>query len=266
MSLFDFLEDADARLKAEEAHQAALNESVQTALKEKLDDAVNNAVSGLKKKNDELLSEKKKIAETLKNFENLDPEKAREALKFLEENENAKLLKEGKIEELLAKQTTQMREDHEAKMAEMAKKLEESNNNSHLYKTKYEQKMVEDSIRSAALKAGVRPEALEDVLTRGGNVFSLGEDGSVEARDKNGKLVKTADDMVLTTENWVEGLKKTAPHYWPGSEGAGGLGGEGGGGMDDLTAAMNDAAKKGDMVKYRKLREKHKKMLSQASA
>ncbi len=256
MGLFDFIEDEGARKKAEEAHTANLT----TVIEETVSKQVAEEVSGLKSKNVELLAEKKKIAETLKNFDNLDADKAREALKFLEENENARLLKEGKIDELLAKQTSQLKEDHEAEVGELKAQLGTEKTSAGQYKQMFERKVVEDTIRSAAIKAGVRSEALDDVLIHGNIVFSLAEDKTVEARDSEGKLLKIGDDLVLTPDNWLESLKSKSPHYWPDSEGAGGTGSTTGGAYSDLTEAMNAAAKKGNMVLYRKLRAKQKKL------
>jgi len=245
---FEFIEDLEVRAKVEEAHKTSVAKLVQEELDKNL--------SGLKSKNDELLAEKKKIQTLLKNFDNIDPEKAREALQFLENNEEARLLKEGKFDELLSKKTSGLKTDFETQLNEVNAKLKISEEEGNLFKTKYKSKIVEDALREAAIVAGVRPEALTDVLYRGGGVFSLGEDGTVESRDEKGKLRIFEDDIILNPKNWVESLKKIAPHYWPDSEG---LGAGGGGTQDDLTMQMASAASKGDMKTYRKLREKSKK-------
>jgi len=249
---FTFIEDESLRKKAEEAHEASIAE-----FNKGVDDKINEAISGLKSKNEELLNEKKKIQNALKNFENLDPEKAKEALKFLEENEYAQMLKDGKVDEILEKKTSQMRSDHEAAINELTSKLTETEQSSVLYKTKYETKVIEDNLRAVAIKAGVRKEAVDDILMRGLRIFTLDDSNGIEARDKDGKLVKTKDDKVLTAQLWIEDFKETAPHYFPGSEGAGAHGG--GSGKNDLSIAMQKAADKGDMAEYRRLREKARK-------
>jgi len=243
---FSFIEDPEQRAKAEQEYQ----ESLKAAIEENVQKAVDQEVSGLKAKNEELLNEKKKLME---NFKDLDPEKAKEALKFLEENEEARLMQEGKFDEIVEKKTSQLKSDYEAKLTELMKTNEELSGIGSKYKSMFETKVVEDTVRETALKAGVRAEALTDVLMRANQLFSLGEDGTVEARDAKGNLVKT-DDLVLTPENWIKSLKESAPHYWPPSQGAGASGVSGNAG--DLAKKLNDLAAKGNMAEYRKVRAK----------
>lgn len=254
MNLFEFIEDEGIRSQA----QAAFDEHMAT-VKDSFQSKIDEAVSGMKSKNEELLDEKKKISERLKEFADIeDPELAREALKFIKENEDAQLIKDGKIEEVLEKRTSQLRSDHDAIVSDLQKELDKSNLTGTHYKTLFENKTIDDSLRNAALEAGVIPEAIESVLLHGRNVFSLGKDGTVESRDAEGNLKKTESDMIVNPKNWVEGLKKTDPYFWPGSVGSGANSG-GKGGDGDLVDRMSDAAKKGDMKTYRRLREKHKK-------
>jgi len=246
---FDFITDETQREQAIEAYNNLVDQH-----KLELDEAV----SGLKSKNAELLDEKKKIERKLREFESFDFDKANEALEFLENNKDAQLIKDGKVDELIEKRTSQLVSDHEAAINEIKGQLKEEMERAGLYENLYKTKMVEDALRDVAIKAKVRPEAITDVLLHGKNVFSLADDGSIEARDENGKLRKTEDDKVLTPANWIEGLKKVSPHYWPESRGAGAFGG-GFSDENDLTAAMHRAAERGDMVEYRRLRSKQQK-------
>jgi len=247
---FDFIEDEGLRAQAIEAHQNSM-----LSLKAQTEAQIAKAVEGLSAKNAELLGEKKSIQEKLQGYAAItDPERALEALKFLDENADAQLIKDGKIGELIEKRTSVMRSDHEAALKDLQAALSEASNESKIFKTKYQSKMIEDTIRAAALEAGVLPAAITDVLARGNRVFSLSEHGEVEARDKNGNLLKNAKDMVVTPKNWVMDLKDSAIHYWPASEGAGAFSGSGN--PDDIAEQLQALAIKGDMVGYRKLREK----------
>lgn len=249
--MFDFIEDEGIRSKVEEAHKAQIKD-----LTEGLDKKIEEAVSGLKAKNEELLGEKKSIQERLAQFKDItDPEKALEALTFIQENEDAQLIKDGKIDELLEKRTSQMRIDHQTALDTLQEQLDAATNEGSVYKLQYEQKMIGDQLQDAAIKAGVRPEAIPDVMLRGRELYSLATDNTIEARDAKGNLVKNEDGNVLTTSVWLEGLKKTSPHYWPSSEGSGASGGSGGSG-GDISARLAAAAKSNDMVAYRRLREK----------
>lgn len=246
---FDFITDEKQREQAVEAYNAKITELTDAHTLE-----LDEQTSGLKSKNSELLDEKKQLQKKTKEYEDFDFDKAKEAMDFLENNKDAQLIKDGKVEELLQKKTSQLQSDHEAKIGELNSILEETSTKAIYYENAFKTKMIDDGLREAAVAAKIRPEAIPDVLLHGRSVFSLADDGSLESRDGEGKLRKTIDDKVLTTTNWIEGLKKSAPHYWPPTVGAGASGGQ----MDssDLTQAMNDAAKRGDMKTYRKLRAK----------
>ena len=248
--MFDFIENEELREQAVEFFNSKVTE-LKDQHKLKLDEEVN----GLKSKNAEILDERKKLEKQVKKYEEYDFDKANEALEFLENNKDAQLIKDGKVDELIAKKVSQLESDHEVAMGEIKNSLTEAQKHGQLYESLYKTKMVEDSLREAAIAAKVRPEAITDILLHGRNIFSLAEDDSVEARDSEGKLRKTIDDKVLTPSNWIEGLKKTSPHYWPDSVGAGARGG-GSGDEGDLTAALNRAASSGNMAEYRRLRRK----------
>lgn len=251
---FEFIEDEGLRTQAEEFFNSSITE-----LNDQHKLALDEEVSGLKSKNAELIDEKKKVDKRIKEYESFDYEAATEAIDFLKNNKNAQLIKDGKVDELIEKETSTLRSDHETALNELSTELNEARNHGTMYEGLYKTKMVEDSLREAAVAAKVRPEAITDILLHGRNIFSLADDESVEARDAEGKLKKTIDEKVLTPSNWIEGLKKSSPHYWPDSVGAGANSG-GVGDENDLTAALNKAAGMGDMVTYRKLRAKQQKI------
>jgi hypothetical protein len=249
---FTFIEDSELREKVENVHKLEVDD-LTVNFSNKLKSEVEDAVTGLKDKNSEILGEKKKLQEAIKAYEGLDAKAAREAMEFFEKNKDAEFLKDGTMDDLIEKKVSALKSDHEATMGELSSKLEETSTQAKSYKNLYESKVIEDALREAALAAKVRPEALTDIILRGRGIFSLDANKNVEARDAEGKLAKTGDDKVLTTKNWIEGLRETSPHYWPGSEGAGAFGGTPGS-SDDLTARLKDAADKGNMKEYRRLR------------
>ena len=232
---FDFIEDADLKAKAIEEYNAS--------------------VAGLKTKNEELITEKRTIQDKLKLFDGIDDSAAAiEALKFVRENEQARLIQEGKFEEVIEKRVSQIRADAMAKVDELALKLEATANEATLFKNKYNSKTIEDILREAAVTAGVRASTVTDVLLRGRMEFNLAEDGvSIEARDVKGQLRKNEAGLVLSPQVWLDGLKSTSPHYWEGSEGAGFTGK--GVSTTDLMARMNELLDKGDFAGWKKLRE-----------
>lgn len=211
--------------------------------------AVETAVSELKKKNSEIIGEKKKLQDMISKFDGLDLDKAKQAMDFVEKNETAKLIAEGKSDEVIEQLTEKLRAKHQEQIDDLQKKLGEIETSAKSYKTRYEQRMVDDAIRVAATKAGVLPEAVDDVLLRARAVFSHGEDGTIEARNDKGELLKI-DDKLLTPDLWVTKLPR---HYWPASSGTNFDGKDG---ASKLDAQLEAAAKSGDMTKYRALRKR----------
>lgn len=240
--MFDFIEDTTLREKVIEAYNSGVKE------------AVDKEVNGLKSKNAQLLDESKKNKQELDNFKSqfgeIDPVEAINSYKLVN-SEEGKLLKEGKkLEDLVQLATSNMKSDFETKLAEAnnnSKKFQES---STTWENKYRNKIVEDTLREAALQAGILPTAIPDLIARGSNVFKMNDDGDVEARDSKGNLLKVGE-LIATPKNWVDSLKTVAPHYWGKSEGAD-FTGTGGRGGNDLEAKMLDAAKRKDMAAYRK--------------
>ena len=257
MADFGFIEDKDLKEKVENAHKLDVDD-----LTIKLTDAaktqVEEAVTGLKDKNTELLGEKKAVDVKLKAFDGYDPKTLKISSDFYEKNKNEEFMKEGTIDELVEKRTSLITSDFETQIGELNTNLEASKKHGANYQTLFESKTIDDGVREAALKSGMLPTAVEDAVLRGRSIFSLDEKKQIEARDSEGKLAVTEDKKVLTTQNWIEGLKVTSPHYWPNSESANAHGKTGGDQGDYMAklAAFSDA---GDMEGYRKFRDSKKK-------
>lgn len=249
---FEFIEDEDQRSKAIQAYEAQMEE-----LNKGVAAKIEEEVAGLKAKNEELLGEKKTIAEKLAEFSDIkDPEAAKKAIEFLEQSDEARMIQEGKFDELLEKRTSNMRLEHEKSIKEVTEKYDEVAKNSSRYQTMYEDKMRDDELRAVATRAGVRLEAVTDVLLRGAQMFKLGKDGTIEARDVKGSLLKNESGAVVTPTVWIEGLKEQSPHYWPQTEGAGARGGSSNTSSGDLMEQLDQAVRSGNHAKYRELREK----------
>lgn len=250
---FDFIEDQEVREQAEGVLKASIEE-VKGSLQDDIAAAVSEATKGLKENHDKLLDEKKKLQKTYEGI--TDPQEALEALKLINENEEMKLLKEGKFEEVIEKRLSEKTGEFETQIGELSTKNKEAVERADKYQTLYENKLVTDAIRDAATVAKVEPHAVADALLHGQAVFSVAEDGTVEARGKDGKLLKDEDGKVLTPSLWIESRKKVSPHWWPKSEGGDLNPGED---YESIDAQMRRAADKGDTALYRKLKEKKKK-------
>ncbi|QYW02037.1 scaffolding protein [Stenotrophomonas phage Siara] len=89
------------------------------------------------------------------------------------------------------------------------------------YKTRENERVIGDAIRSAAGKTkGFNPVAMEDALLAGSRALTLDEDGRVVTKDG------------LDADSWMLDLQAKKPHWWLGSVGGGAGGANGGGGAE----------------------------------
>jgi len=228
-----------------------------------LDSAVEKAVGGLKTKNQELLGNMKELSEKLKSYGDIDPKKVREMMAKFENDEDQGLLKEGKIDELVAKKVDKIRAEMQDELQGVVSERDDFKMKYISENERFNNHVVSESVMKKAINAGVRKEALDDVVTAAGPIFKIGEDGEPEARDKDGNLRRIGDKL-FTADNWIESLRETKPHYWPDTSGAGASGarGQSGGKQGDLAARIQAAAAAGDHKEYRKLREEQNKLKS----
>lgn len=121
---------------------------------------IDQQVSGLKAKNSELLGKLKEQGDNLKRFEGIDPDTVKGMLKRFENDEEAKLIADGKIDEVLNKRTERLRGDFDKKLKEASSKAEKA----EAFANKFRARVLGDEIRSAAGKAGALTSAQEDLI------------------------------------------------------------------------------------------------------
>lgn len=191
--------------------------------------AVNEGTSGLKNKNQELIAAEKKLKDRIRELTDstggMDVEKLKELQKRLETDEEARMISEGRTQEVIDRRTKLMRDKHE-------KDLKDANDraDSNLkYATKFRDATLSSAVRDAAIKAGVEPTAVDDIVLRAkASGFGVDDDGNPVMLDGKGEPVIGKDGASkLQPLEWVEGLREKAPHLWPKAAG----GGAGGGGQ-----------------------------------
>lgn len=220
--------------------------TISPEIKAMIDQAVNEQTQGLKNKNSELLGKLKDSSEKLKQFDGIDPEAVRAILQRFSDDEEAQLISAGKIDEVLSKRTERFRNEFDKKL-----KAEQEKADSALKKAeKYSGIVLSNKMTSAALKAGVLPEALEDISLRAKGMFILSDDGEAVAIGQDGEPLLGKDGKTpLTPLEWVESLKDIAPHFFPKAEGTGG-GGHKSGGTNLVRSKMTSVEKHNYIQKY----------------
>lgn len=161
------------------------------------------------------------MKELQKKYEGIDPDKVKGLLSKLENDEEAKLLAEGKLDEVVNKRIEKLKADLERQVREATAKSEQAEQRAK----NFEQQVLDNHIRAAAAKAGLHQHAIEDALFRARTMFKL--DGSGNAamfEDDDVKLGKDGKTPYSPVE-WLDEMKEKAPHWFPAANSGGGSGG-----------------------------------------
>ncbi len=211
-----------------------------------IDERVTSEVTGLKTKNSELLGTIKQQKENLSRFDGIDPDAVRGILQRFSDDEEAKLIAAGKIDEVLDKRTERMRADVDKQI----KAANERADKAEAFSNKFRDRVLGDAIRAAAAKTGALPEASDDLILRAKGTFQLNDEGEAVAVDANGDVLFGKDGKTpLSPLEWAESLKETAPHLFPRAEGTGAGGHKPGGGGGNLKRSVMSASDKADYIR-----------------
>jgi hypothetical protein len=197
----------------------------------------NDRIKEFRERNIELLKEAEK-------YKDLNPEKYAQLMETQRLREEKELIDKGEVDKVIEGRVAAMKKEHQAAIDNL------SNSNGQMTR-QLESLLIDNTVRTAATKTGVRPEAVDDVLLRAKTVFSI-KDGKVAALDSDGKVMYGKDGTTpLGIEEWSTGLKAVASHLYLGSNGSGANNGfnnnSGGGsnaklkGVQKISASLDDA-------------------------
>jgi len=175
--------------------------------------------SALQKEREAARQERQRAKELEDRFKDIDPDRVRDMMAKLDKDGEASLIAAGKIDEVVSKRSEKLR-------AELMKQIEEATAKTEAEKAranKFSQRVLDNSIRAAAAKAGLHAGAIEDALFRARTMFSLDDDGNAVQMDDGGRPVLGKDGKSpFTPMEWLEGMKDTAPHWFPAGAAGGG--------------------------------------------
>lgn len=206
-------------------------------LQVKIDAAVEAAVGGLKAKNQELLGKLHTQGETLKAWEGLDPTQIKDLLGKMDGDEELKLLKDGKLDEVVTRRVAKRDADWQKKLDAAVASAEGEKAKS----TKFLGRVLDEQIR-ASVNGKVHDKAVEDALFRARMIFSLDEDGNaIQLQDGKAVLGKDGKSAFSPAE-WIESMRESAPHWFPATgSGSGAQHNQGAGGTKTVTRSEFDA-------------------------
>lgn len=210
-----------------------------------IDAQVSTAVNGLKAKNTELLGKFKETSDKLKSFDGIDPTAVRTILQRFSEDDEAKLIAEGKIDEVLSKRTERMKSSYDKDL--QAAKAEADR---HASRTeKFASRVLKGEVIGAASDAGVHKFAMEDAMLAASRDFELDDEGNPVA--KEGRFGKNGQPLTLS--EWFGEMKETRPHWFPATASGSGAGhGQGSGGNASNRSKMSSKDKSAYITKHGK--------------
>lgn len=232
-------------------------EEVKTAIATAVENAVKEATEGLEHNRDAILTEKRELSDRLKSaeeqakkFEGLDVDKIRTMIDAVGASEEAQMISEGKIDEVIAKRTASVKTAYEQQFVDKDAEIQALNESNSKLSNMYETKLIGDAIQAAALSAGMLPEAVVDAISNSQGLFKINEDGAIVA--------SKADEYISTPERFIKELKNQKPYYWP-SNADFRLSGSDNIDATDLGTRIETASKAGDFEAYKALRNAKKK-------
>jgi hypothetical protein len=160
-----------------------------------------------------------------KKFEGIDPDEVKKILEKMGSDEERQLLKDGKIDQVVEKRMEKQRLALEKQIREAQKERDAEREG----KAKLVQRGLDERVRAAAAKAGLHANAVEDALFRARTIFTLNAEGEAVQLDKDGAAVIGKDGKTaFGPAEWLEGMRETAPHWYPAANtGSGAAGNKG---------------------------------------
>jgi len=180
---------------------------------------VDELVAGLKTSKEAILAEKKavqaqldEVKTTLSSFDGINPTKVKEMMAKFENDDEAKLIAEGKVSEVINARVAKTLEEADAQI----KAATDATAAAEAKAGKFSQKVLDDSLRAAAMAAGLYPKAIEDALLAGRIEFKLDEEGNAVQFDENNNIIMGKDGKTpYAPAEWLEGMPEKRPHWFP---------------------------------------------------
>jgi len=243
--------------KSDDGGNADINKQIQAA--------VDRATSGLKTNRDQILAEKKQLADQLtaiqSQLETLGGKegvtKLLEMRERLQKDEMGKLLADGKYDEWYDKRTAALRGDFEQRLEAANSKIAEATEAREKAQQLLARTLLKTEVDAAAMAVEVEKTALDDVRLAAAQVFAYDEElGRHVIKDENGVVLLGKDGATPKgVLEWLEEQRQPKRHWFPPSQGAGANGEVGNHGGAGVTPDA-EAISKMSLPEYKKFREK----------
>lgn len=156
---------------------------------------------------------KKQVEALTERFDGIDPEEARKLAEKAQRDKDKKLIDAGKVDEIVTERVNAAK----AGFDKERKTLEDSNRKQAI---QLEGLLIDNAVREASSKSGVRSSAVDDVLLRARQVFKV-VDGKAVGFDGDKELYGAKGDPMTVAEYIGTKLTEAAPHLFEPSQGGG---------------------------------------------
>ena len=213
-------------------------------LDKELADNIKGLKSALDKEKIAAKTKEKELADFRAQYAGIDPAKTKEIMAKFEGNEEAQLIAAGKIDEVINKRTEKWRAEEERVKQELNTKIAAAEAKAEAFKDR----VLEDSLRSAAINAGLHKLGIRDSLLLAKTIFTLDENGNAVQKNSDGSVVIGRDGKTpFSATEWYESQKVDSPHWYTvTSSGSSATGSAGSGGGKQMKRASFDSLSAAD--------------------
>lgn len=170
-----------------------------------------------KERLDEFRNNNIELQKQIDKYKGVDPVKYAELMEIQRKIQEKELIEAGKVDEVVELRVSTMRNSYESEKTTLSTELSTT-------KRQLEVLLIDNVVKTAAIKLGVIPEAIDDVILRAKGTFAI-EEGTPVPKS-NGAVVYSKDGKTpMSVEEWLTSLKTTAKHLFLGSSGSGAGGG-----------------------------------------
>lgn len=206
-------------LKFKVATLAEIPEAIRSMYKQEGNEYVLDVDGAVdKSKVDEFRNNNIQLQQQLDKLKDVDPAKYRELMELDRKVREKQLIEAGKVEEAVNLRVESMRTELTGQLTEKTTALETANRQLAVL-------MIDRQVQAEAVKLGILPTAMDDILLRARTVYTM-ENGVPVPKTAEGKVIYGKDGSTpMPMNEWVLSLKKAAPHLFAGSSGSGANGG-----------------------------------------
>lgn len=171
----------------------------------------------------------KEVKADLKKFEGIDPDKARGLMDREQEINDQKLVKAGKIDEVVAERMATANAEHARQLQAKDTRIKELETAQEKTSAQLKQVKIKNVLITEGKSRGLQDGAETFLLAAAEKTWDLDEHGAPVAKDELGKPIYGANGDPMKPGEWLDGLQRTSPFMFKPSNGseAGGGGGAG---------------------------------------